>query len=81
MKAHWKDINGQSHAVKNLGWLLRHAANESTDIHIEKLPEGKARLQVDLTLGRTFHCCFADHSVLLAFIKRPSLRHCTVHHV
>lgn len=66
--------------VKNLGWLLRHAA-EVEAIWITPLPgplAGGAKLTAFLSGGKRYETNFASLEVCEEWVKRPSLRHAEV---
>jgi hypothetical protein len=72
--------------VKNLGWLLRHAA-QVDGLEISKNAEGSGCLliaiagSVDKEKRFVFTCHFASHAVCLQWIRRPSLAHAEVTHL
>ena len=75
--------NAKTREVTNLGWLIRHGS-ECNHIRVHKLqhdPNWRAHLTAygNLPDGRqwTYHCNFADYSVALDWVKRPSLSHLT----
>jgi hypothetical protein len=65
--AHWIGADGSCHAVKNLGWLLRHAG-EVTGLLLERVAGGDPVLEATLTGGRRYLAVFADSEVLRRWV-------------
>ena len=71
-------------SVKNLGWLLRHAA-EAEEIHIEHRDYGRASMTVygtsqadnasNAQAAWVYTCMWESAKLCCVWIKRPSLRH------
>lgn len=64
---------GIKHAVKNLGWLIRHAP-EVTNIQINRSINGAADFIAILKGGRRYVTRFESYSVACRWVQRPSLR-------
>ncbi len=68
-KVRWPD--GRERAVKNLGWLLRHA-REVRSLTLTEQPDGSAKLGALLGDSRSFVADFASAAVARQWIQRPS---------
>jgi hypothetical protein len=73
-------LNGRRKAVKNLGWLLKHASEVTRIRFIPVDPEG-AYGDYDLLViaetedGTEYHTLYACVTLAREWFKRPSLRH------
>lgn len=80
MKTFITDTTGKKKEVKNLGWLIRHAA-QVTHITLSDRTDGArcgCAFVADLAGGTTYTTAFNSTNVARAWVTRRCLRHVVI---